>query len=167
MKVVEYTRITIGALRIIRSGFTLLAAFCLVAISSPGAAGADTARAVTIPPDTELEVVHGRSVVIASHRRSGSQIELSIVVVSDDDPLRTRVALVDGQRFTIAVGVEDPDAVATRYVFRRTGRSVDLTLLAGDVPIEATLELSSLLNSTDGTGRRARQTAVVKAALGR
>lgn len=166
--VVEYSDKNTGMKWFSPICLTLFLVFLLSFSGLPATADTLKARSVSIPPNTEVEVVHGRSAVIASHGRSGSRIELSIsVVTGDDDPLHTRVALVDGQRFTLAITAEDPDKAITRYMFRRAGGSVELTLLSGDAPIEATLEMSSLLHPTDGTAGQARQSAVTRATLRR
>lgn len=118
------------------AGLAIIALSYLVLGAVPSHAIADGPNRVSVAPGAQLKIVHGSTVVIASIDRSNAGTELSITVMTGhEEPLQSRVALSDGQRFMISVADEHSEDTLVSYAFRRTGDKVEMTLPEGSNPV--------------------------------
>lgn len=83
-------------------------------------------------PGTPGRLIAETSTATAFFEMKGGQMELTMLFSDDDDPesvFRTRVTLAQGQSHSIVVGDSDDGASLQRFVFKRKGDTVAMSLV--------------------------------------
>lgn len=89
------------------------------------------AQIVLESPGTPGRLVAAKSTATAFFEFEGEQMELTMLFSEEDDPqsvFRTRVVLANGQSHSIVVTGEDDGADSQRFIFRRNGDKVAMSL---------------------------------------